>query len=161
MDHARASSGVFALIVSGVLSALFASAASAEKYHKWTDDSGVVHYSKEKPTDRDSEETMVLRSTGEARSSEAGESEIKDPLAAAKAAGAFPGAAVPPPAEPSREKTMICTYATGGLETAERFYLAAKNPETGTGLRPAEEYAKEMQEMRALKMANCAPGAGS
>lgn len=135
---------------------LFAPApCGAETFYKWVDQDGVTHYSKEKPTDRASEETLVVRSEGQAQLPVA-----PDPVRPGEEALLADGTPAPPSkAEQdyakAREKAAACAWATGGLKIAERFLEASLREEESAGVQATAKYREEADEMRQLMNQNC------
>lgn len=139
----------------GLLVLLAAMPAVGETFYKWVDKDGVTHYSKEKPSDRASEETLVVRSQGQAPLPVA-----PDPVPP----GAQPLQEDGTPAPPSkaeqdyakaRQKAAACTWATGGLMIAERFLQASLGEDESAGVQDTAKYRQEADEMRQLMNQNC------
>lgn len=147
------------VLVGGVaLSSLLASApACAETYYKWVDQDGITHYSKEKPTDRESEETLVVRSEGQAPPIA--------PVSEPEAVQPLPDGSMPAPTKAqldyaaARQKAAACAWATGGLKIAERFFQASLRVEEQEGVQDTAKYRQEADEMRQVMSQNCEPAA--
>lgn len=151
----------FAYTVFAVLCVLAAGRpAVAETYYKWVDKDGVTHYSKDKPTDRESEETLVMRSEGQSAPvapdpvSDEQRAQLPEQESAALTQADKDYAK-------ARERAAACSYATGGLQIAQRFFQASLSQEESGAVGSTEKYREEAEQMRTMMSQNCEPAPAS